>query len=213
MTTSMKVLCNESVPPGSAVAAVATSASSSSLPLDAPPSFSSFATWVGFPSYASLKSVSALEAPEFKLDTDLQLHYAESENSSLMRTLALAAATAAASDILLLRLASARTPRSTRSEIRLRRELLTRAVHTESRRLILCRACEMKGERDINSHSNFLQFRHLNYLQLRSWACTGHSRKNQPISVFSHFCHHHLSFCNFLLEDRTSPLFLSSSAQ
>ena len=65
-----------------------------------------------------------------------------------MRTLALAAATAAAaSDILLLRLASARTPRSTRSEIRLRRELLTRAVHTESRRLILCRACEMKGER------------------------------------------------------------------
>ena len=148
MTTSMKVLCNESVPPGSAVAAVATSASSSSLPLDAPPSFSSFATWVGFPSYASLKSVSALKAPELTLDTDLQLHYAESENSSLMRTLALAAATAAASDIRLLRLASARTPRSTRSEIRLRRELLTRAVHTESRRLILCRACEMKGERE-----------------------------------------------------------------
>ena len=175
MTTSMKVLCNESVPPGSAVAAVATSASSSSLPLDAPPSFSSFATWVGFPSYASLKSVSALKAPEFTLDGHrlaIKLNYAESENSSLMRTLALAAATAAASDIRLLRLASARTPRSTRSEIRLRRELLTRAVHTESRRLILCRACEMKGERDINSHSNFVQFRHLNYLQLRSWACT-----------------------------------------
>ena len=66
-----------------------------------------------------------------------------------MKTLSsAAAATAAASDILLLRLASARTPRSTRSEIRLRRELLTRAVQTESRRLILWRACERGGERE-----------------------------------------------------------------
>ena len=131
MTTSMKVLCSDRVPSSTAVAAAA-SASSSSLPLDAPPSLSSLAicvvdwlVWV-FIAYCRRKS-------------NVRQSDVRNENPLF---LSLAAATAAASEALLLRLASARTPRSTRSEMRLRRELLTRAVHTESRRLILCRACK-----------------------------------------------------------------------
>ena len=113
--------------------------------------------------------------------------------------LPLPAARAAASDILLLRLASARTPRSTRSEIRLRRELLTRAVQTESRRLILWRACVRKRRRR-NSHC-YVSFSTISHL-LVATKIPSYRTCQKNIFASSRFCHHHLSVSNFLLARR-----------
>ena len=81
--------------------------------------------------------------------------------------------------------------------MRLRRELLTRAVHTESRRLILWRACKGRNIKSLFSHAVLIHTSYqglLHRTSLALWDCWTSQDKSKSFPTFVVIIYHFATF-------------------
>ena len=81
--------------------------------------------------------------------------------------------------------------------MRLRRELLTRAVHTESRRLILWRACKGRNIKSLFSHTVLIHTSYqglLHRTSLALWDCWTSQDKSKSFPTFVVIIYHFATF-------------------